>query len=253
MFPFRHHPDTSTANTTTTATTTSFRDCSEEISVSNLRKLYSSLLEELAPLHHELGTSSTSNNTTTKNANYRWKNNGTITVDGTDDTGYDYSYTPDNSVHSWRLGGLRSAAQHHHHQNHQQSSSSSSNAGSKRITLGRKLSVGLGKKKGGRKRIEGGITGGDWSKDGVRRYHTGGVTTPLLAAASSVAASASSTKDDVGGNNINNKVNNDATDGVEEVVVSKRQEDASALDDDNVVQLDERFSIQDDEGKVKEC
>ena len=104
---------------------------SEEISVSNLRKLYSSLLEELAPLHYELGTGNPVNNTGgntnsgnnndstngdtksgsggNKNANYRWKNSGTITVDGTDDTGYDYYYTPDDTVQSWRLSGLASS------------------------------------------------------------------------------------------------------------------------------------------------
>lgn len=79
MFPFRQD--------TASPTATTFRDQQQQeevkVSVSNLRKLYSSLLEELAPLHHELGSNTNSSN---KNANYRWKNNGTITVDGADDT-----------------------------------------------------------------------------------------------------------------------------------------------------------------------
>eukprot|EP00571_Detonula_confervacea_P013434 CAMPEP_0172306468 /NCGR_PEP_ID=MMETSP1058-20130122/7534_1 /TAXON_ID=83371 /ORGANISM="Detonula confervacea, Strain CCMP 353" /LENGTH=152 /DNA_ID=CAMNT_0013018361 /DNA_START=224 /DNA_END=679 /DNA_ORIENTATION=- len=68
----------------------------EELTVTNLRKLYSSLLEEMAPLHHEIGTGD-------NNANYRWKNSGTVTVNGSEDEGYDYSYAPDNSKKSWRL------------------------------------------------------------------------------------------------------------------------------------------------------
>lgn len=115
----------------------------EELSVSNLRRLYSSLLEEIAPLHHEMGTGNA--NTTTSsvngkknsniNTNWRWKNQGTITVNGSDDEGYDYAYTPDNSQKSWRL---------------------------QRNIPG--VSAGGG----------GGISGGDWSTDGVRRYYTGG-------------------------------------------------------------------------------
>jgi len=143
----------------------------EEISVSNLRKLYSSLLEELAPLHHELGTgnnnsdnnnSDSHNNTTAlSNANFRWKNTGTITVNGTDDMGYDYSYTPDDYDTTKKLGGK----------------------GVVKLSDGLKQQMMIGRNKattttttmllgGG-----GGIMGGDWSRDGVRRYHTGGVTT----------------------------------------------------------------------------
>ena len=96
----------------------------EELTVNNLRKLYSSVIEEMAPLHHENGT----------NANYRWKNSGTVTVDGSDGLGYDYSFTPDNSKKSWRL---------------QRSGPGGTGGGS-------------------------GITGGDWAVDGIQRYYTGG-------------------------------------------------------------------------------
>ncbi|KAL9186333.1 hypothetical protein ACHAXT_005571 [Thalassiosira profunda] len=99
----------------------------EELTVTHLRQIYSSLLEELAPLHHEIGTGG-------NDAHYRWKNAGTVTVNGSEDEGYDYSYTPDNSQKSWRLQ--------------------------------RGAPGGAG---GG-----GGITGGDWAKDGIRRYYTGG-------------------------------------------------------------------------------
>ena len=106
----------------------------EDLTVNNLRKLYSSLLEEMAPQHHEIGTGD-------KDANYRWKNAGTVSVSGSDNEGYDYSYTPDNSKKSWRL---------------------------QRNLPG--LAGGGG---------NGGITGGDWSKDGIRRYYTGGSIEPL--------------------------------------------------------------------------
>ena len=248
IFPFRQ-------DTASPAATFRDQQQQEEVSVSNLRKLYSSLLEELAPLHHELGTSSpavggaysdssvsnaannhNSSNSPNKNANYRWKNNGTITVDGTDDTGYDYSYTPDNSVQSWRLGGLRSSAAntnnkvHHHHRN------ASNASGPKKIgvKLGSKLS-GLGKK--GRKGGVEGITGGDWSKDGVRRYHTGGVTSPTASAAAvmrDALNSAVDNKADGNGDDVD-----DLNDSEELISV----EDASL---DNL-QLDQRFSIQDDD------
>eukprot|EP00984_Skeletonema_dohrnii_P004038 scaffold1382_cov91-Skeletonema_dohrnii-CCMP3373.AAC.1 len=253
MFPFRQD---------TASPTATFRDQQqqEEVSVSNLRKLYSSLLEELAPLHHELGTSSPAvggaysdssvsnavNNHNSsngnKNANYRWKNNGTITVDGADDTGYDYSYTPDNSVQSWRLGGLRSASaantnndrvQHHHHRN-------ASNAGGPKkigVKLGSKLS-GLGKK--GRGGVEG-ITGGDWSKDGVRRYHTGGVTSPT--------ASASAVMKDA----LNSAVDKKADDNGDDVE-DLNEEELIAVEDASLdnLQLDQRFSIQDDDDDNEE-
>ncbi|KAL3790031.1 hypothetical protein HJC23_011387 [Cyclotella cryptica] len=106
----------------------------EELTVSNLRKLYASLLEEMAPRHYEMGTAFPSSNNN-KNNHFRWKNQGTITIEGDDDEGYDYAYTPDNSQKSWRLG------------------------------------VSSGRGGGG---MMNGITGGDWSKDGVRRYYTGG-------------------------------------------------------------------------------
>lgn len=112
----------------------------EELTVTNLRKVYSSLLEEMAPLHHEMGTgfssagdrSSSSSAAAAESAsNFRWKNTGTVTVNGDDDEGYDYSYTPDDTKKSWRLQGQKGGAGN-------------------------------------------GVTGGDWSKDGIRRYHTGG-------------------------------------------------------------------------------
>ena len=56
---------------------------------------------------------------------------GTITVDGDDDEGFDYSYTPDDSKKSWRLRSADGGGMN-------------------------------------------GVTGGDWSKDGIRRYYTGG-------------------------------------------------------------------------------
>ena len=96
----------------------------EEISVANLRAIYCSVLEDLAPLHHELGTCSSS-----QHNNYRWKNVGTITVDGSEDEGFDYSFVSDRSKRSWRLS-----------------------------------TVGGGGATG--------ITGGDWSRDGVKRYNT---------------------------------------------------------------------------------
>ncbi|KAL7518829.1 hypothetical protein ACHAWX_003635 [Stephanocyclus meneghinianus] len=102
----------------------------EELNVSNLRKIYSSLLEEMAPRHYEMGTVFPNNNN-----HFRWKNQGTISIEGDDDEGYDYAYTPDNSQKSWRLGAIS------------------------------------GRGGGG---MMNGITGGDWSKDGVRRYYTGG-------------------------------------------------------------------------------
>lgn len=102
----------------------------DELTVANLRKFYSSLLEEMAPLHHSVGTGD-------KNSNFRWKNSGTVSVDGDDDEGYDYSYTPDSSKKNWRL---------------QRSGPGVTGGG------------------GGNN----GITGGDWSKDGIRRYYTGG-------------------------------------------------------------------------------
>ncbi|KAL7491112.1 hypothetical protein ACHAWT_000563 [Skeletonema menzelii] len=259
VFPFR-------------SSDSSFREQKEEISVSNLRKLYSSLLEELAPLHHELGTSSSSpaavdaannnNNNTTinsnKNANYRWKNNGTITVDGTDDTGYDYSYTPDDSLGSWRLGGLKSATSTmsaagaaasgtiiggvHSSRHHGNTTTPKLAKLSSKLTV-----VGLKKNK---RIIEGGITGGDWSKDGVRRYHTGGVTTPTSSAVGGVGGGAGGLMRDAFQDIVvDNQVDDAAADGVEEL--DKKEEelisvaDAAALD--NLAPLDERFSIQDDD------
>jgi hypothetical protein len=103
----------------------------QELSVSNLRKLYSSLLEEMAPRHAEMGTGRTTN-TNSKISNIRWKNSGTITISGDDDEGYDYAYTPDDTKKSWRL---------------------------RNNDIGGSMN---------------GVTGGDWSKDGVRRYYTGG-------------------------------------------------------------------------------
>ena len=107
-------------------------DLDQDLSVSNLRKLYSSLLEEMAPQHYEMATGS-STEVGKSISNIRWKNTGTITIVGDDDEGFDYNYTPDDSKKSWRLrsdadgGGMN------------------------------------------------GVTGGDWAKDGVRRYYTGGV------------------------------------------------------------------------------
>ena len=80
----------------------------------------------MAPHHHEIGTDST----------IRWNNSGTVTVEGSEDEGFDYSYTPDTSKKSWRLQ--------------------------------RSLPGGTASSGGN------GVTGGDWSKDGIRRYHTGG-------------------------------------------------------------------------------
>ena len=55
------------------------------LTVTNLRQVYSKLLEEMAPNIYEMGTSTT----------YRdEKNNGVVTVEGDESTGYDYSYTP---------------------------------------------------------------------------------------------------------------------------------------------------------------
>jgi hypothetical protein len=105
----------------------------EDLTVSNLRQLYSSLLEEMAPLHAEMGTGFHSADMGSS-SNIRWKNSGIITIQGDDDEGYDYAYTPDNSKKSWRLG------------------SSSATTGGNMC----------------------GVTGGDWSKDGVSRYYTGG-------------------------------------------------------------------------------
>ena len=57
----------------------------ELLTVTNLRQVYSQLLEEMAPNIYEMGTSTT----------YRdKKNNGVVTVEGDESTGYDYSYTP---------------------------------------------------------------------------------------------------------------------------------------------------------------
>ena len=100
----------------------------EDISVTNLRAIYCSVLEDMAPLHHELGTCSSSQHNSN---NYRWKNAGTITVDGSEDEGFDYSYVSDSSKKSWRLN--------------------------------------LGHVGGGGAT---GITGGDWARDGVKRYNT---------------------------------------------------------------------------------
>ena len=100
-----------------------------DLSVSNLRKLYSSLLEEMAPRQAEMGTGLSDSSKSV--SNIRWKNMGTITIDGDDDEGFDYSYTPDNSKKSWRLRGTDGGGMN-------------------------------------------GVTGGDWSKDGIRRYYTGG-------------------------------------------------------------------------------
>ena len=56
----------------------------DELTVTNLRKVYSSLLEEIAPQIHELG----SNNTSNSNSNYRDPTNtGVVTVDGDESTG----------------------------------------------------------------------------------------------------------------------------------------------------------------------
>jgi hypothetical protein len=259
---FLFHSDSIIINPNTNNTTSSFREHShqatEEISVSNLRKLYSSLLEELAPLHHELGTTTTNTNNNTNNtntnvtatknsnnANYRWKNNGTITVDGTDDTGYDYSYTPDNTLGSWRLGGLKSAtdaAQHHRGGVHRggQGVYSSSNNGKPKLAKFLKHRGSSNSRK-----IEGGITGGDWSKDGVRRYYTGGVTNAHTTHTTPTAVA-------VGGNGDKNQdidgTAEASTSGVElneteEVLISVEN---STLDN-NLDQLDARFSIQDDD------
>lgn len=81
---------------------------SEELTVATLRKLYSSLLEEMAPMHHEIGTgnlisndvcikNSSSNSEGSKNNNlnaWRWKNQGTILVNGSDDEGVSESAIP---------------------------------------------------------------------------------------------------------------------------------------------------------------
>lgn len=73
----------------------------DELTVTNLRKVYSSLLEEIAPQIHELGSCT---NNTHSNSNYRDPTNtGVVTVDGDETTGFDYSYTPDTSKKSWRL------------------------------------------------------------------------------------------------------------------------------------------------------
>ncbi len=231
----------------------------EEISVSNLRKLYSSLLEELAPLHYELGTgntvvinngSSTNGDNTSisdstngdtksgggnnKNANYRWKNSGTITVDGTDDTGYDYYYTPDDTVQSWRLTGLASASRRDNIATI--GGNKGNNKGGRNKKFGRRNN-----RINNKKNIEGGITGGDWSKDGIKRYYTGGNTTTNTATAG--------VKD---GNGKNNDVfrnlpkekgmverNNDEENNEEEPPQQQQQQQ----------QLDERFSIgEEDEG-----
>ena len=228
----------------------------EEISVSNLRKLYSSLLEELAPLHYELGTDNTviNNDSSTnggdntsinrstngdtksgggnnKNANYRWKNSGTITVDGTDDTGYDYYYTPDDTVQSWRLTGLASASRRDN------IAAIGDNKGGGGSNNGRRNRINS------KKYIEGGITGGDWSKDGIKRYYTGGNTTHTTP-----TAAVNGVKD---GNGKNNDVfrnlpkekgmvesNNDEGNHEEEPPPQQQQQ-----------QLDERFSIgEEDEG-----
>ena len=54
----------------------------DELTVTNLRKVYSSLLEEIAPQIHELGSSNASN------SNYRDPTNtGVVTVDGDESTG----------------------------------------------------------------------------------------------------------------------------------------------------------------------
>ena len=63
--------------------------CDELLTVTNLRQVYSKLLEEMAPNIYEMGTSTT----------YRdEKNNGVVTVEGDESTGYDYSYTPGKYV-----------------------------------------------------------------------------------------------------------------------------------------------------------
>ena len=55
----------------------------DELTVTNLRKVYSSLLEEIAPQIHELGS-----NNTNSNSNYRDPTNtGVVTVDGDETTG----------------------------------------------------------------------------------------------------------------------------------------------------------------------
>lgn len=124
--PPRHKNASSFRRNTATA------DIEQDLSVSNLRKLYSSLLEEMAPQHYEMATGS-STDVGKSVSNIRWKNMGTITILGDDDEGFDYNYTPDDSQKSWRLR---------------------SNADG-----------------GGMN----GVTGGDWAKDGVRRYYTGGM------------------------------------------------------------------------------
>lgn len=232
----------------------------EEISVSNLRKLYSSLLEELAPLHYELGTgnavinngSSTNggNNTSinrstngdtksgggnNKNANYRWKNSGTITVDGTDDTGYDYYYTPDDTVQSWRLTGLASASRRDNIATN--GNNDDSNKGGRNNKFGRRNN-----RINSKKYIEGGITGGDWSKDGIKRYYTGGNTTPTAA-----TAAVNGVKD---GNGKNNDVFRNLPKEEKGMMVESNNDKGNHEETPpQQQQLDERFSIgEEDEG-----
>ena len=73
--------NTTTTNTQRTTNTNRHNHkqlSDEELTVTNLRKVYSSLLEEMAPHHHEIGTD---NNT------IRWNNSGTVTVEGSEDEG----------------------------------------------------------------------------------------------------------------------------------------------------------------------
>ena len=117
----------------------------EDVSVSTLRTVYSSLLEDMAPLHHARGSSSSRGGPGGEgDANFRWKNAGTISVRGSEEEGgYDYSYEADDSRKSWRL----------------------------RLGHARPGPGDGGRGGGG---VVVGVTGGDWSRDGIRRYHTGG-------------------------------------------------------------------------------
>ena len=138
----RHHRNNN--NNANNKTTTTIHP--NELSVTHLRRIYSTLLEEMAPSVHNGGTPD--------GKHYRWKNSGTVTMMGDDAEGYEYSYTPDNSQKSWRLakavGGIGAAA--------------------KALDDSKNGSLGGGVGGGGII----GITGGDWATDGIRRYHTGG-------------------------------------------------------------------------------
>ena len=175
----------------------------EELTVTNLRKVYSSLLEEMAPHHHEIGTDST----------IRWNNSGTVTVEGSEDEGFDYSYTPDTSKKSWRLQ--------------------------------RSLPGGTASSGGN------GVTGGDWSKDGIRRYHTGGSIETTTRGGGRVGGGGG-----VSSTNIMNLGSFDVDVGVMDgVAVSPKKKQGKKVegDEEDILLDHNKFSIDDDEEEGDEC